>query len=263
MTRIVRAIGKLAAASIGLGLSCGLVEAASDNIQHVEIADPRPLSAWAQRLQEQFDVVITYEDQEYANRRDVLDVTASVAPGSAFAPEQHRVLIPRGGSVAVKVPALTSETSASQNDRLVAVRTSLNDVQSDLVTRGIGGRFDIRQDGDALHIVPHSMRDRAGKEKAAQPVLDVRVSLSTAKQSALAQIEGLCEVLSRVARKNVVLGTAPVNALARTQVALDAGSLPARDVLSRIIDQVPARLSWLLLYDPGLDWWVLNIQHVD
>ena len=221
----------------------------------IVIEDPRPVARAVELLESRHGWTITYEDPPWASVAEVSDVTGKVrtdvrTQGEATLP---RVLVPRGGplSFAYEVPAdLSGRVSVLES----AIETSS--------AVGNPGRFEVRQLGDVTMVVPTAVVQLDGTEVPYSPILDTAIAIPAGERTALDALEYICNTLAKMRGGTIVVGTVPVVALAKTEIEWASGSKSAREVILETLRQVGVGYSWQLFYDPGLEWFVLNVHRV-
>jgi hypothetical protein len=231
---------KLALAIASLALLSGTTAAAGI----VTVDDPRPLAAAVKELAIQHGWQITYEDPPYLHPNDVVEQSVydpNAAPG-------HKV--PKGGrfSAKVAVPDRPDQQRGAAEQLVRAYNASR------------GGNFFAVLPGDSLvHIVPRQTIGVSGTPVPTKPILDTHVTVAPRQRSAADLIEEICRNLSRLTGTEVVVGTVPINLLKGTKISLGASNQTARSALEKLVIEMRVPLSWRLLYDPELKWYVLNI----
>jgi hypothetical protein len=226
--------------------------------EKLSVDDGRPLAEAILLLESKFGSVITYEDPAYVYSGDISDVTESVRrdldkfePGKA-----PRVLVPKGGKFDFVVIHHANGTGDEGR--------TLEKLVSDYGLVARSSRFRIERARDAFHVIPVLVRNAAGRLTPQAPVLDARITFSTKERTGFQEIQDFCAEVSRVTRKQVVMGNVP-NRFAGYK---DNYGIPtttnARVALAQILKRLESgrRLSWRLLYDPGMKIFVLNIHSV-
>jgi hypothetical protein len=112
-----------------------------------------------------------------------------------------------------------------------------------------------------FHVVPARFVDVSGQVWEGGPLLDTKISVLPRQRTGLELIAEVCRSVSAATGQTVVEGSIPSGLLAGTTL-VTAADETARSVLSRFLAELPDNLSWRLLYDPGLQWYVLNIRVV-
>jgi hypothetical protein len=95
-------------------------------------------------------------------------------------------------------------------------------------------------------------------------VLDVAISLPAQERSGAQTLRAICDAISKETKVPVMVGTIPLNMFLRYHSAQGVAEEKARDVLVGFLHRVDNsdRLSWRLLYDPGMKTYALNIHRV-
>jgi hypothetical protein len=231
--------------------------------QQLSISDPRPVAKAVEVLSQRHGIVITYEDPAYAFEGDLKDVTAA-ASRSPLKPGQ-RVLIPRGGAIQL---SYSLSTSTGKPDNPAALVRKVLDTW---IASGGGSQFELIQQGDAFHVVPVMVRGSGGAWVATRSVLDTPITLALRPRSGTEMVDAICSALS-AGRVRVAVGMAPESALANAQVAEGGTNEPARDILSRTLNQLSKETAskfgeggdqayvWQLLFDPTAKSYFLNLS---
>ncbi len=225
--------------------------------QTAVVQDPRPLAKAIEYLEAVYGVPITYEDPPYASPSEIADVTDQVRGSKTVG---QRILIPRGGSL-----SFAYETVAPQADKetaLLAASAAISGLLANYQTSMGSPRFAVTQEPGSLHVVPTRFMDRTGQVQDLKPILDTTVSLPPEGRTAYKLVIDLCEALSVATGQTLIPGTIPNGLLATHKTAFPVSNISARSVLDKLFADIDAPLSWRLLYDPGLNWYVLNIHPV-
>jgi hypothetical protein len=216
------------------------------------VDDPRPLEAAALSLMERYPVTITYEDPRYEYSSDIRDVTAAVrkTPGDP-------VFVPVGGVLQASY-TVARDTGAPTNvaDAVRAIVAAKN-------ASDIGGRFEVYETADAVHIVPAAIRDRQGQWVAQRSILDTRITFATKALDGIQLIEAILQEVSKASGAEILgLSAQPyLNDLVSYIGAAEAKDEPARDVLLRVIRSISPRYSWLLNNDPSRHYYIFALVH--
>lgn len=229
----------------------------------IAVSDPRPLAMAAESLEHRFGWTITYEDPQWLALSEIQDVTESVRRDLEQVPvflrnAVPRVLVPKGGSIEFEVPA-DMDGSSRREARLDSLRNLLMAHSA----AGNPGIFRVQESYGRLNIVPLAAKDASERLVAQQPILDRPISLEERRWNGLELLEAFTAQLTRAARARVVPGTMPLNTFARHAGFYGARNEPARDFLSRFLDQVGPGYSWQLFFDPADHMYALNIHWVE
>ena len=200
---------------------------------------------------------ITYEDAPLVYRGDLIDATA---PSYVPKDENDRALFPRGGLLAIsfEVPGV-GQPPAKEKAREI-VTNVLNTYEKN----GFPGRYrlEVSKNG-IMHVIPTEMKNREGVWSPVVPILDREIKLEAQPNSNADQVIGrIIRTLSQSTGFRIIDGPVADNKMHQTKitsaVALQGS---ARDVIDSVAIESGAALGWLLLYDPGLKWYALNIVH--
>jgi hypothetical protein len=233
------------------------------------ITDPRPLAAAMEQLENIYRVPITYEDPAR-----ILDWQRTV-------PDARGHAVPQSETLSFDYDQLPPNSTVEQRAAIVAkaIADAINRYDA---THGNKKWFTFHQTTYGFHVVPLLFVDQNAKTQAFTAPLDTLISIPPREQTL---DEDFSEILQAVAMANgtrLLPGTgAPRSTPYRKwpTSTLSATSEPARDVLTRLLQQfpvhaqvptssggfrqAPAALSWQLFCDPDLrDGCVLNIHPV-
>jgi hypothetical protein len=241
--------------SAGLGFSLR----AEDRVMSVSVDDPRPVAQAMRTLESLYGWTITYEDPRYVHISELADVTYRVRRDLAEFPigRAPKVLVPRGGPLTVNY----SVSSASgMPDTAAALIQKVLDVHA----AGGGSSFRLlqSQSGRYFHVVPAQVKNGLGQLVGQSSILDTVINLSSEERNGREMLEAICNAIGEATQRHVLLGTIPEKLFYRDRVTKTAFNEIARDVLTKTLSGTGVRLSWQLLYDPGLEEYVLNIHPV-
>lgn len=224
----------------------------------LSVEDGRPLAQAILVLQERFGFVITYEDPRYVNADEMSDVTEQVRRDlDKFPPGQApRVLVPKGGTLVFEYDSGSDSSPPDANlimQQLLAAHA----------VSGHAGTFGIETGTDVIHVFPTAGRDVSGRITAQKSVLDEVINLPAQERTGLQTLEALCAAVSKATGQRVVVGTIPDRLFDQYKDRKER-KLKARDALVQLLEEARngARLSWRLLYDPGLKIYALNIRPI-
>ncbi len=235
------------------------VDGAEEKVK-ISVEDPRPLAKAITMLEARFGWVITYEDPRYVNASEMTDVTEKVRRDlNKFRPgEAPRVLIPKGGAFVFDYD--TSGDSTGPPDPVPVVQRLL----AAYAASGHAGRFRMEKGDKIIHVVPTAIKDISGKLAPQESVLDVVITLPAKEKTGLQTLEALCAAVSKSVHLRVVVGMIPTGLFLQHKDHQEIKTMKARDALVRLLDRTAngTKLSWQLLYDPGLKMYALNIHPV-
>ncbi len=96
--------------------------------------------------------------------------------------------------------------------------------------------------------------------------METKISLAPQTRDASDMVSIVLEELSRRLGIKVGLGAIPLPGFVKRMVSLSAAEEPANAVLARLFDQISptghSQCSYHLLYDPGLQYYMLSIRAV-
>jgi hypothetical protein len=222
----------------------------------LSVSSGRPVATAAEMLEKRHGWAITYEDPLYVNDSELIDVTLEVRRDlDKYKPgEAPKVLVPKGGDLAF-------EYDVEQATDPAAVVQQLLDAYA---RTGHPGVFRLDRNGQRIHIVPIASKEKNGVLAAHQSVFDAVITLPVQKRNGWQLVEAFCEAVSAASNIRVVVGSVPINQFNRYETEAGAKDQKAREFLSNELDRMKngAKLSWQLLYSPGMKTYYLNIHTV-
>lgn len=254
--RFAAALGLLLASPTFVSGSVSLAAEANDGRSDLVVDDPRPVAKAIEVLTSRHGYWITYEDPRYAYAGDIADVTSAVRQDlSRYAQGQSpTVLVPLGGRLELNYSVSTDSRKPADAGALIQ---RVLDVQA---TRSTGGTYRLERVGQIFHVVPAQVRDRNGEWIKQTSVLNVPITIPEAERDGLQMLQAICDEASKQTSKKVVVGTVPLNLLARIHAVQHATNENARDVLVRTLDLSSSKVTWQILYDPKLEWHIVNLR---
>lgn len=238
-------------------LLANLIVAAS-NWQNgrLDVNDPRPVAKAVRTLEDLCQCVITYEDPRIIYSRETKDVTDEVS--RSIPAKSQRVIVPKGGALTVNYRAVPG------TDRPVNLTSALNDVLKAHEREDGAGKFRIENSNGVIHVIPVAVKNINGKIEPQTSVLDAAISLPRQERTGMQTLTAICEAISKKNHMRVELGAAPLNLLFQHRSVQGFNNEQARTVLIRFLQDVDksGRLSWRLLYEPGVKTYALNIHEV-
>jgi len=209
----------------------------SEPLLEIKVSDPRPLSAAILILEARTKLAITYEDPPYLYPDEI-----------AVSPEGP--LIPKGGSI---------DFSYSDDSEPSNIIQSLLEAHSKMGNPGI---FQVDKSEGFYLVFPLKYRNEKGELIPQSSLLDSPISISAQNISGIDIIEILCDKLSKALNKNVMIGMIPTKPFSKIYESYNVIDQPARSHLIKLIKDSGNSLSWQMLYDPKLKWYVLNIHYI-
>src|SRR5262249_46627178 len=193
----------------------------------------RPLLAAGGLLERKLGIPISYEDPVWAAADDL--VSARDLPGNrqraAQAPGLQWPLVPRGGSVEIRIPMNTATLLPAESPQ-----TLLERVLQDHVARGNAGEFRIVTFGnDEFSIVPSRAKDRTGNLVTQASPFDTHISLPRELRRVTDALDAILAAIGKAGGGSVTSLLVPAAWLEKQEVLLGADNEPARDVLSRAL----------------------------
>jgi hypothetical protein len=224
--------------------------------QATAVHDPRPVAKAVAKLEMIYGWPITYEDPPYAHPSDLVDVTASVRHDT----QDNKTFIPRGGRLAFTYD-LSSTNIPSMADVPAALTAIKRVLHSYANSRG-AEMFTVMQADTIFHVVPTQFTNASGQLEKITPLLDMTISVPPKQRTGADLVDEICRTLSAATSQTVIVGTISTKTLGQHTTTVTASSAPARSVLDRLLQELDVPLSWRLLYDPSLRWYVLNVHPV-
>ena len=224
----------------------------------ITIDDPRSVASALTVIEHRTGVPVSYEDPPYMFSRDLQDVTEQFRRG--LGQESYgssRIIVPKGTTL--RIDFSEAHSAGGLTTALNMLSRVLN---ADSQARGMSV-FGVVQTSGYIHVVPRWHRDSTGNIVNTKPMLDNEVVPSTLITTGEQALKDICEQLARNTGARVVLGVYPRHLFAKAlKVNSKIAATPARTGLERIIANTGVAMSWRLLYDPGLKWYVLNVHEV-
>lgn len=224
----------------------------------INITSGRPVAAAIFEIEKRHGVAISYEDLPLAYADDVKDVTLEVRrdlhlypPGQAPA-----VIVPKGGTIDFSYD-INRETNKPID--LEGMLARLLQASTDA---GNAGTFHVVVGRGIMHVFPIDAKNKIGVNEEVMPVLDYEIELSLLDTNGFQALEIFCAAVSNASGQTIGPGTISRNLFGRTTVTLNERRGVAREILVDILAQLPAKLSWRLLFSPGMQTYALNIRVV-
>jgi hypothetical protein len=232
-----------------------LVTAASGGTKTISIpAQSRPLLGLADQLEREYAWRITYEEAPLENSVDLVN-GASIGT--------HWIARPTAFQASFEEPQdfRSLEEKWKILDRLVAKYS------------GLHGTMAVLSNGDYSHIIPTTLKNKAGHIVPFEPLLNTKVSFEPAQRSLLDTVRLIMSQVSRIRGVSIGLGTIPTNLFVQQQLLTNADDESAREVLMRIFEDASgkrqlkggpaARVTWDLLNDISYSGYFFNAHIVD
>jgi hypothetical protein len=218
-------------------------------------AHPRPLVAAADRLQQRYGKIVTYEETLLVWNGDL----EPGDPGTSWSRSRTFTL-----------PAETDPKRTPVLDLALLTR-----VLNAYHTQTDGPRFKLSVSRWGLHIIPAQVRDVSGRFSPVVPVLDTSIEVPVAKRSPSQHLRALCEALS-VSSGSAVRASCPymdgyfapneIFSPAMTErdkeqllFSWGASNVSARDALIDLLDGSSTSMTWRLLCGSEGSTYTLNI----
>jgi len=204
--------------------------------EEIKVDEGRPLAEAVVAISARTRVPITYEDPPYRY------------PGDT-APSPFGV-VPRVGPLEFRY--------APESNVLEVLRLAIGAAAQ----RGYPGVFEVRPDAGWYHVIPVKARDPKGELVSVRSILDTPVAVPTGKTTRYDVVRTICAEVSRRTGVRVTPGMMHPRTFLKDQVWHDAKPRPARDHLTRLLDDIGGGMIWLLFYDPAHHFYALNIEPI-
>ena len=222
--------------------------------------DGRPVAAAIRLLSDRYGYAITYEDPFYVYAGDLQDVTLQVRKDLSNYSDPSkapRVIVPRGAAFTV-----TYDIDAATR-RPTSARAVMESVLRAQAATGIGGTFRLEQSGDLLHVLPKTARNFNGEVVKQSSILDAVITMTDEERSAAEALDAFCEAVTAATHVGVRTGMYPLNLFHRQQrMRTGASNEKARDVLTRLLADMPLRVTWAIYNAPPEGGYLLHIASV-
>ena len=215
----------------------------------------------AGQLEKMYGYSISYEAPKQVFPGDLEDQTLEVRRDLANFPRGNapRVLAVRRNDLSLKVKS----ARIVESDYVEQVVTEALELHNGSAA---GVHFRLAKDADGFHIVPSEVRDSNGMWVAATSFLDTRISLTKQSRTALEAVAAIGKAIAATTGVQGGLMTGPLNLLASVNGTWEAKDEPARNVLRRVLNDVPLKegnsLGWVVGYIPAPETFGLNITYV-
>jgi len=225
----------------------------------LSVNGPRPVALAAEMLEKSYGWIVTYEDPPFTHESDLLDVTETVRRDlDKFKPGQApKVFVPRGGQLALEFDVEPATQRPAAADLVIQQLLDAYNLDGP-------GTLRLERNGQRLHIIGASAKDKDGVWTAHQSVLDAVITIPPQKRTGMMLLQAFCAAVSEASHTPVLIGTGPLNLFVRYETEAGASNQNARDFLITQLDQMTgrARLSWQLLYDSNRKMYLMNIHSV-
>jgi hypothetical protein len=219
---------------------------------------PRPLWQAVKAIRDEYGWIIDFEDPPYSSKYDLADDTDP--KWRANHPNSPGVWRIAGGSFKSEFPeTATTVPSSPQIEKI------LKKIVSDYNASGNPGRFAVRRESPTRYsIVGVSSKTADGNDQSVSSILDVPISLSVEKRTAVETIYLILSTLSATGGVKVLPLMVPTNAMQANDITVGGNGIPARTLLLETLKQSNKKrtLVWDLFFDPDTNTnaYLLNIE---
>ena len=223
------------------------------------VDNPRPVAEAIKMLVSKYPVVVTYEDPRYRYHGDIRDVTLEVRRDMHLyddPSEAPKVLGLAGGAFSL------SYTGSHETGEPVDWAATLRQIVDTHAVGDSGGRFGIERSGDIFHVVPTAIKNRDGLWVEQASILDTVISIPGPEPNVGDMLDAICDALTEITGESVTLGPVPLSSILFHEGTYEANNERARDAVLRTLQSVSEYLTWQLFYDPGREFYALNIRPV-
>ncbi len=214
----------------------------------------RPLWQLAAQLEKAYKWLITYEEAPLENSADLInDATIGI----------HWIARPTALQASFEEP----QDSRSMEEKWKILDKLVNGYS------GPQGRMTVLNNGDYSHILPTTLKNKAGQIVPFEPLLNTRVSFEPAQRNLLETVRLILSQVSKIRGVSIGSGIIPTNLFVQQQLLTNADNEPARDVLVRIFEDAsgfrqlkggsPVRVTWALLNDVSYSGYFFSARLVD
>jgi hypothetical protein len=224
----------------------------------LRIDQPRPLAGAVLELDKRHNLLITYEDPQYEYAGDLHDYASEVRTDLLkYAPDKVPPVIgPAAGIINLRYTVSADTGRPADVPGLVR---KLIDAHN---AGGALGIFTLDQSERYVHVVPLRVRNSEGEWQDHASILSVPISIPQARRTTYETLKAICSAVSERAGVKVDIGTVPLNLVLSSRAEIGATNELARSVLTRTLNATETDLDWLLLFDPGVKFYALNLLPV-
>jgi len=232
---------------------------------------PRPLAKAVLEIEGLSGIPINYEDFRIEHPPDMNDVTDVVqGPAQKAANPNSRIIVPRGGhfSANILVDAVTGKLTHTTD-----VAHALNAILAAYRSSNLPGDFSLESFNGVFLIAPVRARAATGTTVPFVPIFSTRITLREVQRNAYQTLKLILDQVAKAVDFRIGLGAVPRGTTA-SQITIGAEDEPASHVIARLMGSlatyghrasdsswVPG-LSYTLLYDPGLKYYMFNIFNI-
>jgi hypothetical protein len=243
-----------------VALVVGVSVTSAWSAQHTVTAH-RPVADAAKAIELLYGIQVTYEDPFY-RAADLDDMAAPASQaGAASAAARRPLMAPRRMSLTYQ--HADSNARASAQARQTSAVDAIGSVVAQYASLKGGPSFATVQTGKIIHIVPIAEPAIETVARPTTPLLDQLVTLEpSAARTALDVLGDIARQIKAPFGHRFVVGAVQTAALAQHMTTISAYDEPARAVMARLLLELPAPVSWQLLYDPQVKWHVWNFHQL-
>jgi hypothetical protein len=239
----------------------------------IKIAQPRPMMILSDELTRRYGYLVTYEDAPADPAREI--VTETRANGRQFRyPAWSGVTFhvearkPTELQLAPSSASPQTKPEAQQAPPVAVLGPELMDpLIKEYNSSGNPGRFSVIYGGDYAHIVQDG-RTVNGKIVEFQPILSTVVPVNLQEGTCWDLVKNLFDEVQQARKIAIVNAFPPVNQWDTRTCSISGHDLPARQVLTKLLDQIAVRpgispddrFLWTLVHDPNENAYFFGTQ---
>lgn len=239
---------RVSLAMVGIALCSPLP--AQERVLSVDINDYRPLAKALVMLESATGVPINFEEPRYEHEAD---------------------LERRGRIVAPRKAHLRSEIQLNERTAIPDVASTKRNVETlleDAMRCSIPGKYAVHENGGFLTVVPTAIREKGGTEVPVTPLSLSMIRLTNRRATVGVMLQEATEAVSAYSGKTVACCLdIPSNFFVDQEVELpDPPPQTFGGIITAIINNYRtgsnprSKMSWQLLFDPGMQTYFLNMH---
>jgi hypothetical protein len=144
--------------------------------------------------------------------------------------------------------AVSFEYAPPADGRSAAVLDVLTEMLAQYHASGAPGHFRVEGGNGRYHLIPLD----------GPALFDLPVTLAEEERTVDSTLDEIAAQINAASGRQLGWGFVPLNLFNQTRVRIGAWGEPARNVIRRILEKVPQRVTWRLNYDPLTGRYYLN-----